>query len=133
MLPLSRTAKPFCHIHDLCASFSTASPAQYSGHLPSVRVTFWLRPSVYGTSRHTCGEMRPLQHPPHKNRTATPVRNCDSSRTLYPKTSTPKPCVLQGIFGGSVAHEIHHRTGRHHYQQFFTYLDRSLGLVPGSR
>lgn len=32
-----------------------------------------------------------------------------------------------GVFGGSQRHEKHHRTGRHNYHQFFTYLDNRLG------
>mmetsp|Transcript_5282 Transcript_5282/g.9926 ORF Transcript_5282/g.9926 Transcript_5282/m.9926 type:complete len:307 (+) Transcript_5282:208-1128(+) len=41
------------------------------------------------------------------------------------------PCMLHNIvpfnlIGGSVRHEEHHREGRRHFQQFFTYLDDIL-------
>lgn len=31
------------------------------------------------------------------------------------------------VVGGPERHEMHHRTGRHNYHQFFTYLDNILG------
>lgn len=46
------------------------------------------------------------------------------------------PWMLQhvlpwGIYGGSVCHEEHHRTGNGHLQQFFTYLDNAHGWITG--
>eukprot|EP00931_Biecheleriopsis_adriatica_P065231 TRINITY_DN39820_c0_g1_i1.p1 TRINITY_DN39820_c0_g1~~TRINITY_DN39820_c0_g1_i1.p1 ORF type:complete len:348 (-),score=30.66 TRINITY_DN39820_c0_g1_i1:38-1081(-) len=38
--------------------------------------------------------------------------------------------IFPGVFGGSLHHEAHHRNGRVCYHQFFTYIDKSLGLVP---
>jgi len=37
--------------------------------------------------------------------------------------------VPLGILGGPPAHEKHHGSGRQHFQQFFTYLDRAFGYV----
>lgn len=35
-----------------------------------------------------------------------------------------------GLLGGSVAHERHHVSGKVHFHQFFTYLDRLFGYYP---
>lgn len=33
-----------------------------------------------------------------------------------------------GLMGGPNRHEVHHRSGAHNFQQFFTYLDNMFGL-----
>jgi sterol desaturase/sphingolipid hydroxylase (fatty acid hydroxylase superfamily) len=35
--------------------------------------------------------------------------------------------LFPGLVGGAACHEIHHRTGSHNFQQFFSYLDRMMG------
>jgi len=41
--------------------------------------------------------------------------------------------VPGNILGGSVRHEMHHRTGRNNYHQFFTYFDDMFGYGSGFR
>ena len=36
--------------------------------------------------------------------------------------------VPGGVLGGSPRHEAHHKCGRVHYHQFFTWIDRALGF-----